>query len=64
MIDDVESLWYELLGLGHDRFHLTGLETKQAALSLINMIIAGVLVASLLCAAWLGILAAGLLALI
>ncbi|MEQ1739053.1 MAG: phage holin family protein [Methyloglobulus sp.] len=64
VLEDTQSLWHELLGLSHDRFHLAGLETQQAGLSLVNMVMAGVLVAGLLCGAWLGLLAAVVLGLV
>lgn len=64
VLDDAQSLWHELLGLGHDRLHLAGLETRQAGLSLVNMVIAGVLVAGLVSGAWLGLLAAAVLGLV
>ncbi len=64
VLEATQSLWHDLLGLGHDRFRLAGLETQQAGLSLVNMVIAGVLVAGLLCAAWLGLLAAAVLRLV
>jgi uncharacterized membrane protein YqjE len=64
VLEDAQSLWHELLGLSHDRLRLAGLETQQAGLSLVNMVMAGVLVAGLLCGAWLGLLAAAVLGLV
>jgi uncharacterized membrane protein YqjE len=64
VLENAQSLWHELLGLGHDRLRLAGLETQQAGLSLVNMVMAGVLAAGLLCAAWLGLLAAAVLGLV
>jgi uncharacterized membrane protein YqjE len=64
LLEDVRSLCHELLGLSHDRFQLAALETQQAGVSLVNMIIAGVLVAGLLCGAWMGLLSAAVLGLI
>jgi uncharacterized membrane protein YqjE len=64
VLEDAQSLWHDLLGLGHDRLRLAGLETRQAGLSLVNMVMAGVLVAGLLCGAWLGLMAAAVLGLV
>jgi len=58
VVENAQSIWHELLGLSHDRLHLAGLETQQAGLSLVSMVTAGVLVASLLSVAWLGVLVA------
>lgn len=58
VVENAQSIWHELLGLSHDRLHLAGLETQQAGLSLVNMVMAGVLVAGLLSVAWLGVLVA------
>jgi CHASE3 domain sensor protein len=49
LVDDARDLWGEVRGLSQDRFKLAALETQQAGVSLVNMIIAGVLVAVLLC---------------
>ncbi|ASF46587.1 phage holin family protein [Methylovulum psychrotolerans] len=62
--EDVESLWYQWRGLGYEQFHLAALETRRAGESLVVMLIAGVMLAVLLLGAWLGILAAAVLALI
>lgn len=64
VLEDAQALWHELLGLSHDRFHLAGLETRRAGLSLLNMVMAGVLAAGLLCGAWMGLLVAAVLGLI
>ncbi len=64
LLDDARDLWGEVRGLSHDRFQLAALETQQAGVSLVNMIIAGALVAVLLCGAWMGLLSAAVLALI
>jgi uncharacterized membrane protein YqjE len=64
LLDDARALWNEVRGLTHDRFQLAALETQQAGVSLVNMIMAGVLVAGLLCGAWMGLLAAAVLGLI
>lgn len=64
LLDDARDLWGEVRGLSHDRFQLAALETQHAGVSLVNMIIAGVLVAGLLCGAWMGLLSAAVLGLI
>lgn len=64
MLDDARALWNEVRGLSHDRFQLAALETQQAGVSLVNMVMAGVLVAGLLCGAWMGLLAAAVLGLV
>jgi hypothetical protein len=56
--EDVQSLWHELLGLSHDRLLIAGLETQQAVLSLVSMVMAGIVVAGSLFGAWLGLLVA------
>ena len=48
MLEDAQSLWYELRGLIHDRFRLAALETQRAGKSLVDMIVAGVMVGVLL----------------
>lgn len=64
VLEDVQSLLHELLGLTHDRLLLAALETRRAGESLVSMLVAGVLVAVLLSSAWLGLMAAALLGLI
>ncbi len=64
VLEDAQSLWQELRELSHDHFRLAALETQRAGDSLVSMIIAGVMVAVLLIAAWLGLLAAAVLWLI
>jgi uncharacterized membrane protein YqjE len=64
LLDDARDLWGEVRGLSHDRFQLAALETQQAGVSLVNMIVAGVLVAGLLCGAWMGLLSAAVLGLV
>jgi uncharacterized membrane protein YqjE len=64
LLDDARALWGEVRGLSHDRLQLAALETQQAGVSLVNMIMAGVLVADLLCGAWMGLLSAAVLGLI
>jgi len=59
VLDDSKALFYELLGLIHDRFRLAALETQRAGQSFVAMIMAGVMIAVLLNGAWLGLLAAG-----
>jgi len=61
VLEDAQSLWYELRGLTHDRFRLAALETQQAGKSLVTMIMAGVMTALLLSSAWLGLVAAAVL---
>jgi len=64
ILADVDSLWSELQGLGHDYLQLATLETRQAGESLVAMLVAGIMIAVLLVGAWLGILAAAVLALV
>ena len=64
MLEDAQSLWYELRGLIHDRFRLAALEAQRAGKSLVDMIVAGVMVGVLLISAWLGLMAAAVLELV
>lgn len=64
VLEDVRSLSHELGELIHARFQLAALETQQAGKSLVWMIVAGVMMAVLLSAAWLGLVAAAVLFLI
>ncbi|WP_262967001.1 phage holin family protein [Methylobacter psychrophilus] len=64
MLEDAQSLWCELRGLTHDRFRLATLETHRAGKSLVDMIVAGVMVGVLLIGAWLGLMAAAVLKLV
>lgn len=64
VLEDAQSLWREIRGLSHDRFHLVALETQRAGDSLVTMVITGIMVAFLLIGAWLGLLAATVLWLI
>jgi hypothetical protein len=64
MLEDAQSLWHELRGLTHDRFRLAALETQRAGKSLVDMIVAGVMVGVLLIGAWLGLMAAAVLELL
>jgi hypothetical protein len=64
VLEDAQSLLHELHGLTHDRFRLAALETQRAGESLVDMIVAGVMVAVLLIGAWLGLMAAAVLGLV
>ena len=64
LLQDLKSLWHELLGLVHDQLTLAALETRSAGNSLVTMIGAGVMVAALLVSAWLGLMGAAVLWLI
>ena len=61
--DDVQLLWRELRNLNYMHFRLAALEAQQAGNSLVVMIGAGIMAAILLSAAWLGLLAAAIMAL-
>lgn len=60
---DMQSIWHELRELNYMHFRLAALEAQQAGNSLVVIIVAGIMTAVLLSVAWLGFLAAGLLAL-
>jgi len=64
VLEDIHSLLHELSGLTYDRLLLAVLETRRAGESLVSMIMAGVLMAFLLCSAWLGLMAVFVLGLI
>ena len=64
MLEDAQSLWHELRGLIHDRFRLAALETQRAGKSLVDMIVAGVMVGVLLISAWLGLMVAAVFGLV
>ena len=64
VLEDAQSLWHELRGLTHDRFRLAALETQRAGKSLVDMIVAGIMVAVLLISTWLGLLTAAVLRLV
>ena len=64
VLEVVQSLWHELLGLTHDHLLLATLETRHAGESLVSMIMAGVMVAFLLSGAWMGLMVAAVLGLI
>lgn len=59
-----QSLWHELRGLSHDFLQLVALEIRRAGQSLVTMMVAGVTVAVFLNSAWLGLMAAAVMALI
>jgi len=61
---DVQSLWRELRGLSHDYLQLAALATRRAGQSLVTMMVAGVTIAVFLNSAWLGLMAAAVMALI
>jgi uncharacterized membrane protein YqjE len=61
VLDDTQALLAELRGLGFDHLRLAALETQRAGESLVSMVMAGVMVAILLMAAWLGLLAVAVL---
>ncbi|WP_150047968.1 phage holin family protein [Methylomonas rhizoryzae] len=63
-LEDMQAFWQELRGLSHDRLRLAALETQRAGLRLVDMLVAGVMAAALLFAAWLGLSAAAVLRLI
>lgn len=64
LLKDVQLLWYELRELTHDHLHLAALEMQRASKSLMDMIVAAVMIAVLLLGAWLGFMAAAILWLI
>jgi hypothetical protein len=64
VLEEVQSLWDELRALAHDRFRLAALETQQAGKSLVGMIVAGIMLAVMLSGAWLGLVAAAVMALV
>ena len=64
VLEDAQSLWHELHELIHDRIRLAGLETQRAGKSLVDMIVAGVMVGVLLISAWLGLMVAAVFGLV
>ena len=64
VLEDVQSLWHDLLGLTHDHLLLAALETRHAGESLVSMMLAGIMVAFLLSSAWMGAMVAVVLCLI
>ena len=61
MREESQSLWLELGGLIHDRFRLAALELQGAGKSVVDRVVAGVMVGVLLMGAWLGLMAAAVL---
>ncbi len=64
VLEDMQSLWLELQGLGHDHFRLAALETRRAGQSLVTILATSVLVVLLLNGVWLALLAVGVLGLL
>lgn len=64
VLQDIQTLWNDLRVLTHDHFRLAALEARQAGESLVSMIVAGAMLAVLLCGAWLGLMAAAVLGLV
>lgn len=63
-LQNAKSLWQELACHLHDSVQLAALETRLAAESLVTMIVAGIIAAILVVSAWLGLIAAAVMALI
>lgn len=64
LLADAGSLWESLHSVAHDYLVLIALETKRAGLSLAFIVAAGVGIALMLVTAWLGLAAAGAVAMI
>jgi ABC-type uncharacterized transport system permease subunit len=64
ILEEIESLWFELRRLSHDHLRIAALETQRVGETLVELIIAGVMVALLLSATWLGLLAFAVIKLI
>jgi hypothetical protein len=64
LLKDAQLLWHELRVLTHDHLQLAALEMQRAGKSLIDMIVAAVVIAVLLLGSWLGLMAAAILWLI
>jgi hypothetical protein len=64
VVENAQSLWHEVLKLGHDSFSLVALEIRRAGESLLDMMLAGVAIALLMTTAWLGLMAALVLGLV
>ena len=64
LLEDARSLWREGSALFQDRLQLAALETRLAGESLVTMIVAGLIVAVLVVAAWLGLMGAAILMLV
>lgn len=61
LLQDAQLLWHELRVLTHDHLQLAALEMQRAGKSLVDMLVAGVMVAILLIGTWLGFMAGGVL---
>jgi dolichyl-phosphate-mannose--protein O-mannosyl transferase len=64
ILEDSEALWKELHRLSYDHLRIAALETQRAGQSLIKLIIAGIILALLLSATWLGLLTVAVLKLL
>jgi hypothetical protein len=64
LLEDIRLLWFDLRGLTHDHLKLATLEAKRAGNSLVSMVVAALIMAVLLIGVWIGLMAAGVLALI
>jgi hypothetical protein len=64
LLEDAKALWREGSALFQDRLQLAALETRLAGESFVSMIAAGVAVAVLVVAAWLGLVGAAVLMLV
>lgn len=64
LMEGAGELIKALRGVAHDYVVLAGLETKRAGQSLVMMLAAGVMMAILAVSAWLGLVVAGVFALI
>lgn len=64
LLKDAQLLWHELRVLTHDHLQLAALEMQRAGKSLMDMIVAAVMIAVLLLGTWLGLMAAAVLWLI
>lgn len=64
LFEGAGGLLREFRGVAHDYATLAALETKRAGMSLVIMLAAGVMMAILLVSAWLGLVAAGVFAMI
>jgi hypothetical protein len=64
VLADIQALWQALFALGQTRFLLVALETRRAGESLVDMLVAGVMVAVLMLGSWLGLQAAAVLTMI
>ncbi|MEO8135960.1 MAG: phage holin family protein [Betaproteobacteria bacterium] len=55
LMESVEALWHDLLGLGGDYLRLAALETQRAGESLVAIVVFGIVVGVLVVSAWLGL---------